>query len=921
MNVIYNFTWKTMWKNRTRTLVTIIAVLLSTAFFTAITTIAFSIQNYLVRSVQYTDGDYYVKYVYTTDAELSKLQNDEMVSSVAKYSSLGFVDFESNSLDSGYNSYELATGDKSFYEQMPVHIIEGRLPENSGEIVLPASLIELLKSLSLPYSIGAEITFNVNTDCSRIEIAPSNIEAKIFTRKFTIVGIIENTQYDDGTSAMPSMLTFEDANEGTPLYYHLYAKTHNTKDALLLSEYEYGADQYLNFELLNYLGTSMFDNLTTLITSVVIFLLVIVFIGTIALICNAFYISLSERTKQIGLLLSVGATKKQIRRSVYFEAGCISLISIPTGLALGWLISAVIISTIGTRLKNLFFSYTANNVEITTLLSPQSFGIASLVAFIAVLFSVIIPAIRAMRITPISAIRESKEYTADTKRTPKRRLLCRILGLHGTLAAKYFYVSRRKYHITVFSLVISIVLFISAGSLGSSIQNAAQSGIQTENHDFTIFLLETEPDKPSAEEIRNNPNITKSAIVNFENHNYALTPDSLLSKDFQDAWNDYIQYTRNGNRNCQPTANCYIEDSVYREYLIEHGLEPNVYINAEEPVALLYRRHLNIQNGEDSYNYIVDPLKEDIDEVTLITWAFHDGLIELCPGNYEWDFTHSQNGELLIMATPFVYDATGDYKLDDENALYFEMVVDEDTSQISYFTYDMKKQTRGESAVFVTDEDGLMYQQKIGAHIDELPFGASTEDTEGYLTLILPYSAYTGPTDVTILAVNTSNYANFKAYLDENGLSYNDYYSEEEDSRTLLLLLNIFAYCFIISVSIISAANVISTISTSFMLRKREFAMLQSIGLTRPSLYRIAAIECTIYCLHSLIWGISIGMVVHYAIHCVIKQAFWQSFTIPLNCLLLSVCYAFSVSFLAMLFSFIKMRKINLIDVLKDVNT
>ena len=148
-------------------------------------------------------------------------------------------------------------------------------------------------------------------------------------------------------------------------------------------------------------------------------------------------------------------------------------------------------------------------------------------------------------------------------------------------------------------------------------------------------------------------------------------------------------------------------------------------------------------------------------------------------------------------------------------------------------------------------------------------------------------------------------------------MNYNDYYSEEEDSRTLLLLLNIFAYFFIISVSIISAANVTSTISANFMLRKREFAMLQSIGFTRLSLYRIAAIECIIYCLRSLIWGIPLGLITYFVIHYIITQAFWQTFIIPWNNMFISICYAFSV---AMLYSLLKMRKINLIDVLKNEN-
>lgn len=929
MNVIHRFTWKAMWKNRTRTLVTVIGILLSAAIFTAITTMALSLQDFLIRSAHYTDGDYYVQFVAADEGDLTALSQEETVSSIADYRLLGFVKFEDK--ESGWSSFALASGDDAFFAQLPIHLKEGRLPQNSGELLLPESALEVLGYFGLPCKVGDTLTADAVTAYENLDVALPETDKQAFSATYTIVGIAEDFNYGIG---LKSLLTYSDGCEGDAICHHLFAKTHDPADVRALSELEIGEVSYVNYNLLNVLGRSQFDNVTGVITWVAILLLVIVVVGSVGLIYNSFSISVSERTRQIGLLAGVGATRKQLRRSVFFEAGALSLISIPAGLFLGWGLVAAILSAIGLRVKYLFSPAAANAVELKTLVSPIALGSAALIALLTVLVAAFIPAVRATRVTPMSAIRQSEDYKVGKRGIRGGRLLRRLFGTVGMLASKYFRVSRKKYFTTILALSISVILFIAATSLGTAIQNTASGGIQTENFDFRVHLFESDEHGISENDLRNNPYIAKIVETQITDYYHSLTPDSVLSGDFQDAWDNYSKFCDNETRHCQPTTVMYLEDDALKEYLLQNGIDPAPYLTADDPTALVYKRYIFTPHMQDEnglwvkYSYLIDPLKKNTESIVMIgDWA-PMGLTEQYSGEghpyYVWDFAPYDDA-LLIQARPFGASASSGGELamgeiSNSGALFFEMVVDEENNTISYYTYDYTTKTRGAEPIYVYQNEGLITRQKLGAHIDELPFGICKDNLDSNFVLILPLSAYSGPTDVTGLSVKAQDYTKLKAYLDENEVDYTDYHSAEENSRTLLLLLNVFAWGFILLISLISAANVLSTVSANIALRRRDFAMMRSVGLSERSLYGITALECLIYCSRALLIGLPLGLAAHVAIYVIVQDALWQAFDFPWENILIAVGCVFAVTFIAMLYALAKMRKVNLADELKKDN-
>ncbi|MBQ5565466.1 MAG: FtsX-like permease family protein, partial [Clostridia bacterium] len=139
-------------------------------------------------------------------------------------------------------------------------------------------------------------------------------------------------------------------------------------------------------------------------------------------------------------------------------------------------------------------------------------------------------------------------------------------------------------------------------------------------------------------------------------------------------------------------------------------------------------------------------------------------------------------------------------------------------------------------------------------------------------------------------------------------------------SRMIVGVVNVFAYGFIILISLIAAANVFNTISTSIMLRRREFAMLKSIGMTDRSMRRMLSFECIIYGLRALLLGLPVSVGVTFLIHRIVAQELQRGFYVPWHSIMIAVGSVFLVVFATMLYARGKLKKDNPIDALKNEN-
>lgn len=154
----------------------------------------------------------------------------------------------------------------------------------------------------------------------------------------------------------------------------------------------------------------------------------------------------------------------------------------------------------------------------------------------------------------------------------------------------------------------------------------------------------------------------------------------------------------------------------------------------------------------------------------------------------------------------------------------------------------------------------------------------------------------------------------------ERNIYVQNVYQNRQNSEQMIMLMSIFTYGFIALITLISIANIFNTISTSISLRKREFAMLKSVGMTPNGFNKMINYESVFYGIKSLLYGLPISIVIMYLIYRSMMSSFSYGFTLPWMSILCVIAAVFIIVSAAMLYSSSKVKKENIIDALKQEN-
>ena len=177
------------------------------------------------------------------------------------------------------------------------------------------------------------------------------------------------------------------------------------------------------------------------------------------------------------------------------------------------------------------------------------------------------------------------------------------------------------------------------------------------------------------------------------------------------------------------------------------------------------------------------------------------------------------------------------------------------------------------------------------------------------------------------IGIQTDNHAIVTQQLEkikkDNGWSADriyDFDRERQNNRMFILVINVFSYGFILLIGVISIANVFNTISTNIILRRKEFAMLRSVGMSEKGFQRMLNYECLIYGGRSLAIGLPISFIFSFFIHHVINQMVQVDYFIPYISVLFAIAMVFVVVFITMLYTTRKIRRNNVIEELRIEN-
>ena len=503
MKLLNKLTLKNLRLNKVRTIVTIVGIMLSAALITVVSGMALSGRQTMIDGQTEWSGDYDVSLDIIDTAKIDEIRQNRNVENAFYKERLGFS--KATVADNAEYGYAVtAISENAFDGCFKLKLEKGSFPTNSNEAVVTGAFKNIDgKDVKVGDKITLELGVLKGTDgkvlgeSELLDLSPKRFkESKITDKKqktYTITGIIENPNTRELNNPSSCFEIYTVSDEESPVeairtkhmnkLYIAYTPQsegnylQNTADILgfkaddmsnVISDEISPEDQQtsgingysFNTTLLAMKGYGGSDGTNVMIFSLAVIIIIIVMLASVFVIRNSFAISITEKTSMYGMLASVGATKRQIRRNVLFEGFILGLIGIPLGILLGLGVNAILIailnSVLGDVLSGASFVFVTPTIPIIC---------AIVLSAVTIFCSSFFIALRASRIPPLVAIRGNKDIKVKNNKPYRTsKLTKKLFGVGGEIASKSLKRSRKKYRTTVISIVVSVAMFIAVSA-------------------------------------------------------------------------------------------------------------------------------------------------------------------------------------------------------------------------------------------------------------------------------------------------------------------------------------------------------------------------------------------------------------------------------------------------------------------------
>ena len=856
MNIFNKVAMQGLKKNRTRTIVTIIGVILSAAMITAVTTFGVSLMNYMAEVAASKYGDWQVAYLDADSSFKKEISSDKKVEKAVSFENIGYARSEGG--ENPNKPYFFIAGfSQRTFDALPVTLVSGRLPENDREILLSG---KATTEGGASYALGDTITLAVGSrlegDKKLSQSDPYKAGTEIFApqeeKEYTVVGICRTPVFEEDSSPGYTLITRnEESMQGAefsvfvslwnPRQIHSFAKSAGDGHAYIL-----------NHNVLRIMGLSDDPSdrvFNALLYSAGVIVIAIIMVGSIFLIYNSFSISLNERMRQIGILSSVGATSKQLRNSVLFEGLCIGVVGIPAGVCLGLASIGLIISGITKKLSSIFYT----GVSLTMDISALAIIGAAAISMITILVSAYIPARKAAKTPVMDCIRQTNEIKVEAKAVRISRTTRRICGLEGTLALKNFKRNKKRYRSIVLSLALSIVLFVSTSALVTSMNHETKQAKVVTSYDigFGTQAMDDADMLNLYDKLKLAEGVTESSYQDVVEYMCTVSPGELTEDYWKAAGGHSSDETVKLPMDIQ-----FLDDNAYLKIVKDLGLPTEEY--AGESGKIIAVGKVNDEKAEG-----VKDLKDMFISPSM-------DLAVMPKASAEAGEAQNQNISVTFVETvppdsPPIAGAA------EQRPYSFQVMA----------PWSMKAYLYSADNPADLKVKGLTFQSENPPKSEK---EMKTIIQEASLT-----SAYT--------FMNTSDAL--------------------EEGRNYIFVANVFSYTFIIMISLIAIANVFNTISTNIKLRRRELAMLRSVGMSDRDFNKMMRFECAFYGVRSLLFGLPVAIISSWMI-CKTMMVDSHRFVLPWASIGISIISVFLVIFITMLYAVSKIKKENIIDALRD---
>lgn len=628
--------------NRKRTIVTVIGIILATALLTAVATMASSLQASLVSYQKQKTGNYHYVFYDVPSDQVKRIEENRNVAQTYKKADIGYASLPGSINEDKPYLYLIAM-DQTAMENSSVKLVEGRLPQNDHEILLSR---HIKTNGGVDYKVGDTLDLSISK-----RFLPDGTEADQgcpyadgetlkpeFEAAFTVVGITARLDEEVEERMAPgyTVITCMNLDSGNiPKEYEkkadvyaLYTKP-GLKNRAQVTADIIGANpdwmkQYLfqngtmgieeiecnldscdytfseNTYLIRYETLDFRESMFAFMYSVIAIVLTIIVTASAFCISNSFAISITEKMKLYGMLASVGATPRQIRKNVRYEAFLLGVAAIPVGLFSGVFACFAVIGII-----NYFFP---EGLYITLEFHTSWVAIlaGAMLSAVTIFLSAERPAKKAAKVSPIAAMHGQTEITVKKRDVSSPGWIKKFFGMGGVIAYKNMKRSRRKYRVSMLSIIISVTIFIALFSFMDMMVKGTQYYTNRDGANLTLQLSDWQNNREMLEASVKESGVEKAVLERSTN---LVMPDA----DIPYTEESERFYPEEYRESYEPVWLISLGDSEYRRYLKTLGLD---YDTVKEQAILL--NDSSIQQDGKTVSYAPTAWKKGD---TLNGWA------------------------------------------------------------------------------------------------------------------------------------------------------------------------------------------------------------------------------------------------------------------------------------------------------------
>ncbi len=941
MGAFASFTLRSLRKNRTRTVVTVIGVILSTALLTGVVATATSVAAALLGRTIETEGSWQVYdslQPAEADSALGRLATETNVATAMDSQVAGFASYASDAdLSTTLLAIQTAprvlrgSADQACRLTVMPTVRSGREPEAPGEVMLPVTFSGVTladdgsgasATSDGPIELGSTVTLPLGAALGDGD----SLGTPTTTRSFTVVGFYvpqhflrnDFTAFEEaGTTAIVSP-----NDVSNPVFTRVWASTSglSTRDALkgwaapIFGEEDY----YLHGQLLALQGMAS-DESTVMesLSGMVAVIGGVIVVAAIGMIGNSFSISVAERTRQFGLLSSLGASKRQLRRTVLLEAVAIGVVGIPVGLAAGLAGVAAMLSSSARAFDAMFRSSLSGTAQgIPLVISPAVVAGMAAASFLVLLASAWAPAWRASRVSAIDAIRQQQdirlskrteraiEKAQATGKAPRAPLLERIAGLPGLLASRNLSRSSSRGRTVVVSLALSVVLIVLSGAISLYMGRAMDVGsdlgaVGRSDISLTIYnRQEADQGTVSTETLslmRDAQAISEqvddltpgSAIVNGALE--ATLPAGSISAEGRTYLADYNGDNESAGADgsyAGPMLVSFVDDDTWTTLCKKAGASTTAADGTSMPALALNVLAWMESSSVRTVAPFGSPTSATVYELrdlqsTLLLDSGGGALVQT------WESTGNGTGGTRCQTS--LEDAAVD-----SGSISFVGALDSLPAQLA----DTGLTSSSTLAM-------VMPRSALEAHPNL--FSATS--------VVVPFSLAEGadPFDTGNAleeAANATISGSATAYVNNN-------VADKESTDAVVGLFKLLVTIFSVVCLLIAVANVFNTLSTSIILRTREFAVLQSVGLGPKGFRRMLVAECASYALRGLGFGLVFSVGVVWLFWTALSSSVGLSFELPWGYVAGAVAGVVAVLGLSVAYALRRSHALNIVEALR----